>query len=102
MNLIEARAKSCGWGDETILEKVKSPKLPPMCHCPPRVANRFGGMDPAIDLESAVIRCRSCLKPVGPACRTREVMWLRGLLKLSQTQPDHFDAASIQDKIYRR
>ena len=81
---------------------MRKPKDPPICHCPQPHKHRLGGMDPSIDLELGVIRCRTCLREIGPGCRTREVMWLRGLLKLSQTQPEHFDVASIPDKIFCR
>ena len=33
-----------------------------------------------MDLEDGLIRCRMPLKEIGPACRTRAVLYLRGLL----------------------
>ena len=81
---------------------MRQPKTAPICHCPQRQKGRLGGMHPSIDLEVGVIRCRTCLREIGPGCRTREVMWLRGLLALSETNPEHFDAESIPDKIFSR
>ena len=75
----------------TLTKPMGQPKAEPICHCPPRVASRLGGMTPAIDLEAGVIRCRCCLKEIGPACRTRAVSHLRGLLTLRDTKPEHFD-----------
>ena len=48
-------------------------------------------MRPKLDLDAGVIHCATCLKEVGPACRTRAVTHLRGLLTLKETKPDHFD-----------
>ena len=76
---------------------IKQPKQPPICHCPPAAKNRLGGMQPAIDLEAGVIRCRTCQKEIGPACRTRAVTHLRGLLTLHQTKPEHFDEPDCRD-----
>ena len=73
------------------------PKAPPLCHCPPPQKARLGGMDPCIDLQQQIIRCRTCLKEVGPACRTRAVTHLRGLLSLHQTKPEHFDEPDCRD-----
>ena len=93
--IIDAAMERKGWDRSTdpgsLLVKMPEPKQPPICHCPPRVANRLGGMDPRIDLDAGVIRCRTCLKEVGPACRTRRVSHLRGLLSLKETLPDQFD-----------
>ncbi len=36
-----------------------------------------------MDLEDGLIRCRMPLKEIGPACRTRAVLHLRGLLILA-------------------
>ena len=87
----------------TLTKPMIKPKAERQCHCPVKTKrNHLNGMKPMLDLEEEVIRCGHCFAPVGPGCHTREVMWLRGLLKLSQTQPEHFDAASIPDKIFSR
>ena len=104
--ILDDAMQARGWNPAddpgSLLVKYPKPKTEPICHCPQPHKHRLGGMDPSIDLELGVIRCRTCLREIGPGCRTREVMWLRGLLKLSQTQPEHFDVASIPDKIFRR
>ena len=67
------------------------PKAEPICYCSPRVAkNMLGGMDPRIDFDAGVIRCATCLKEIGPACRTRAVTHLRGLLTLRDAKPEYF------------
>ena len=77
---------------------MRSPKAEPICYCSPRVAkNMLGGMRPKIDLDAGVIRCATCLKEIGPACRTRAVTHLRGLLMLRDTKPEHFDEADASD-----
>ena len=81
---------------------MRKPKEPPICHCPQPQKYRLGGMNPSLDLKVHVIRCRTCLRSIGPGCRTREVIWLRRLLSLSETNPAHFDAASIPDEIFCR
>ena len=70
---------------------MRQPKAEPICYCPPPQKARLGGMRPKIDLDAGVIRCATCLKEVGPACRTRAVTHLRGLLTLRDTKPEHFD-----------
>ena len=71
---------------------LKQRKAERQCHCPTRVPNgQQNGMKPLIDLDAKVIRCGHCLAPVGPACRTRKVMRLRGLLKLLETNPSMVD-----------
>ena len=75
-----------------LCKPMGQPKQAPICHCPPRVAkNMLGGMRPKLDLDAGVIRCATCMKEVGPACRTRAVTHLRGLLTLRDTKPEHFD-----------
>ena len=90
-----------GWDKVTdpgsSLVKRPEPKQARICHCPPRVANRLGEMQPAIDLDAGVIRCRTCQKVIGPACRTRAVTHLRGLLSLAETKPEHFDEDDCRD-----
>ena len=86
----------------TLTKPMGKPKAEPICHCAQPQKYRLGGMQPSLDLDAHVIRCRTCLREIGPGCRTREVMWLRGLLALSETNPEHFDAASIPDKIFSR
>ena len=93
-----------GWDKVTdpgsLLVKRPEPKQAPICHCPPRVANRLGEMQPAIDLDAGVIRCRTCQKVIGPACRTRAVTHLRGLLSLAQTKPEQFDKDDCRDAAF--
>jgi len=67
------------------------PKTQPICHCPPMQKGRLGGMTPKMDLETMECRCSVCMKVVGPACRRREVVHLRGLLKLLETHPEMVD-----------
>lgn len=77
---------------------LKQRKAERQCHCPTRVANALQhGMKPLIDLDAKVIRCGHCLAPVGPACRTRKVQRLRGLLSLAETKPEFFDEADARD-----
>ena len=106
-SILDGAAAARGWdpADDpgNICIKYPAPKAERQCHCPAKSKrNHLNGMKPMLDLEEEVIRCGHCFAPVGPGCHTREVMWLRGLLKLSQTNPEHFDAASIPDKIFRR
>ena len=105
--ILDDAMEARGWNREddpgSLLVKYPKARADRQCHCPAKSKlNHLNGMKPMLDLEEEVIRCGHCFAPVGPGCRTREVMWLRGLLKLSQTQPEHFDAASIPDKIFRR
>ena len=87
----------------TLTKPMGQPKAERQCHCPAKSKrNHLNGMKPMLDLEEEVIRCGHCFAPVGLGCHTREVIRVRGLLKLSQTQPEHFDAASIPDKIFCR
>ena len=97
MNILDARASQMGWDETTgILEKQKV-EHQPICHCRPALRNRLGGMQPAIDREASVIRCRTCLKVIGPGCRTRQVMHLRGLLLQLQSRPEMIDLEDCQD-----
>ena len=71
---------------------LKQRKVERQCHCPTRGAKGLQPrMEPLIDLDAKVIRCGHCLAPVGPACRTRKVQRLRGLLKLLETNPSMVD-----------
>ena len=100
MNILEQRSQELGWDERdpgSIAQRLKAPKAPPLCHCPPRQRNRLGGMDPAIDLERHQIVCRTCQKQVGPACRTMHVSHLRGLLMQLQTNPQMIDLEDCQD-----
>ncbi len=81
----------------SLLVKMPLPKAEPHCHCPPIQKARQGGMQPAIDLDAAVIRCKGCLREIGPACRTSAVRHLRGLLRLSQERPEHFHLEGCRD-----
>jgi hypothetical protein len=105
-SILDGAIAARGWNPAddpgNICIKYPKPKAAPICHCPQRQKGRLGGMDPSLDLDARVIRCRTCLREIGPGCRTREVMWLRGLLSLSETNPEHFDAESIPDKIFCR
>ena len=93
--IIDAAMERKGWDRSTdpgsLLVKMPEPKQPPICHCAPQQKARLGGMRPKIDLDAGVIRCATCMKEVGPACRTRAVTHLRGLLTLRDTKPEHFD-----------
>ena len=81
---------------------IKQPKAERQCHCPAKTKrNHLNGMRPMLDLDAGIVRCGLCSAPIGPSCRTREVMWLRSLLSLAEKHPEQFDAASIPDKIYR-
>ena len=75
----------------SLLVPMREPKAERQCHCSARTKrNDLNGMKPMLDLEEGVIRCGLCFAEIDPSCRTREVMWLRGLLSLSQRQPEHF------------
>ena len=73
------------------------PKAPPICHCQPAQSGRLGGMVPAIDRERSRVVCRSCLKEIGPGCRRRQVVHLRGLIALDQKHPEHVDWDDVED-----
>ena len=73
------------------------PRAEPICHCPPAAKNRLGGMDPAIDRDNGKVVCKSCFKEIGPGCRRRHVVHLRGLLALDQKHPENVDWADIAD-----
>ena len=81
----------------SLLIKMPQPKAEPICHCPPRVANQLGGMSPVIDRDNAKVVCKSCLKEIGPGCRRRHVVHLRGLLALSEKTPGNVDWDDIED-----
>ena len=86
-----------------LCKPLAKPKAERQCHCPAKTkSNHLNGMKPMIDLEEGILRCGHCFAEIGAGCRTREVVWLRGLLSLSETNPEHFDAASIPDKIFSR
>lgn len=105
--ILSAAMERKGWDRSTdphnLCAPMPKPKADRQCHCPAKTkSHHLNGMKPMLDLEDSIIRCGHCFAPIGPSCRTREVVWLRGLLSLSQTKPEHFDAASIPDKIFRR
>ena len=81
----------------SLLIKMPQPKAPPICHCLPAQAGRLGGMSPVIDRDNAKVVCKSCLKEIGPGCRRRHVVHLRGLLKLLQTNPSMVDLDDCRD-----
>ena len=93
--IIDAAMERKGWDRSTdphnLCAPMPKPKAEPICHCLPRVANQLGGMTPKMDLETMECRCGVCLKVIGPACRRREVVHLRGLLKLLETHPEMVD-----------
>ena len=80
-----------------LCKPLAKPKAEPICHCAPQQKARLGGMDPRIDLEANSIRCATCFKEIGPACRTRRVSHLRGLLQLKEKLPDQFDLDDCRD-----
>ena len=73
------------------------PKQAPICHCLPQEKGRLGGMNPCIDRERSRVVCRSCLKEIGPACRRRQVVHLRGLIALDEKSPQNVDWDDIED-----
>ena len=75
---------------------MAQPKAPPICNCPPAEKGRLGGMSPVIDRDNAKVICKCCLREIGPGCRRRHVMHLRGLLALSEKQPSNVDWDDIQ------
>ena len=93
--ILDAAMANKGWDKVTdphsLLVKMPEPKQPPICHCPPAEKGRLGGMTPRMDLETMECRCNTCRKVIGPACRRREVVHLRGLLKLLETHPEMVD-----------
>ena len=94
-SILDGAIAARGWDPaddpQSLLIKYPKAKAEPICYCPPPQKARLGGMRPKIDLDAGVIRCATCLKEVGPACRTRAVTHLRGLLTLRDTKPDRFD-----------
>ena len=73
----------------------KAPQ-PPICHCPPKEKGRLGGMEPVIDREAATVVCKGCRKSIGPGCKRRHVVNLRGLIALDQKHPENVDWDDIE------
>ena len=70
----------------------------PKCHCPAKPKrNQLGGCKPAIDMQSDLLVCKTCRKPIGNHTKTKQVKWLRGLLETKIDRPDHFDAPSLRE-----
>ena len=61
-----------------ISQPMGKPKAPPICHCPPPSGRSFGWDDPVIDRDNAKVVCRTCQREIGPGCRRRQVVHLRG------------------------
>ena len=80
-----------------ISRPMAQPKSPPICHCAPAEKGRLGGMSPVIDRDNAKVVCKSCLKEIGPGCRRRHVVHLRGLLALSEKTPGNVDWDDTED-----
>ena len=80
-----------------LIKPMGQPKQTPICHCQPPSVGRLGGMDPAIDREGSRVVCRTCLKQIGPACKRRNVVHLRGLIALDQKNPQNVDWDDIED-----
>ena len=98
--ILSAAMERKGWDRSTdpgsLLVKMPEPKQPPICHCQPPVVGQIGGMNPCIDRVGSRVVCRSCLKEIGPACRHRQVVHLRGLIALDQKNPQNVDWEDIE------
>ena len=99
--ILDAAMANKGWDKVTdphsLLVKMPEPKQPPICHCQPAEKGRLGGMDPAIDREGSRVVCRTCLREIGPACKRRHVVHLRGLIALDQKNPQNVDWEDIKE-----
>ena len=98
--ILDAAMANKGWDPSTdphsLLVKMPVAKQPPICHCQPAEKGRLGGMDPAIDREGSRVVCRTCLREIGPACKRRHVVHLRGLIALDQKHPGMTDWADVE------
>ena len=73
----------------------KAPE-PLICHCGPQEKGRLGGMDPVINRDAGKVVCRTCQREIGPGCRRRHVVHLRGLIALDQKNPANVDWQDIE------
>ena len=98
--ILSAAMERKGWDrsndPQSLLVKMPEAKQPPICHCQPPVVGQIGGMNPCIDRVGSRVVCRSCLKEIGPACRHRQVVHLRGLIALDQKNPQNVDWEDIE------
>ena len=81
----------------SLLKPMGKVSAPPICHCLPPQKGRLGGMQPRMDLSTSEVRCATCMKVIGPSCRRREMVHLRGLLKLLETHPNMVDLDDARD-----
>ena len=83
----------------TLLKPMGQPKAPPICHCPVNHSqNILGGQDPVIRMsDPPECACRTCTRLIGPGCRRRQVVWLRGMAKKMVTHPHHVDIADLNE-----
>lgn len=63
----------------------------PICNCMSSARSSLGGMNPALDLETHSVRCRTCGKEIGSDCQRKAVRHLRKLLKMHREQPHLID-----------
>ena len=80
-----------------LCQPLKQRKAEPLCHCAPPEKGRLGGMDPVINRAAGKVFCRTCQKEIGPGCRRRQVVHLRGLIALSEKTPGNVDWDDIRD-----
>ena len=73
-----------------LTQPLKRLHSPSYCHCP------AGVQEARLSLSQRLVICGRCRREIEPSCKRRQVVWLRGLLKLD---PEHFDAESIADLI---
>ena len=100
-SIISEAMADMGWDPAldpgSLLKPMPQLKSPPICHCPPPEKNRLGGMSPVIDRDNAKVVCKVCRKEIGPACKRRHVVHLRGLIALDQKNPQNVDWADVED-----
>lgn len=80
----------------SLLKPMGKVPAPQICHCPPAEKGRLGGMSPVIDRDNAQVICKVCRKQIGPGCKRRHVVHLRGLIALDQKQPQHVDWNDVE------
>ena len=98
-SILEDLSVRYAWPDtdpHSLCQPLKTKAAPPICNCPPAQAGRLGGMSPVIDRDNAKVVCKCCQREIGPGCRRRHVVHLRGLLALDQKNPQNVDWADVE------
>ncbi|PWL23068.1 MAG: hypothetical protein DCO99_03545 [Synechococcus sp. XM-24] len=93
-SILDDLAAKHGWADRdpmTLTEPLKRRRAPRQCHC------SQASQTPRLDLSERLVRCACCRQEIPKSCRRRDVVWLRGLLRL---EPDQLDVDSIAHLLF--